>query len=40
MLSSELFYDFMNMAGNDGEIAKTFVELMSSLMDKNCYAGL
>ena len=40
LLSSELFDDFMDMAGNDGESAKTFVELMSSLMDKSCYAEM
>jgi len=40
LLSSELFDDFMDMAGHDGETAKTFVELMSSLMDKNCYAEM
>ena len=38
LLSSELFDDFMDMVGNDREIAKTFVKLMSSLMGKSCYA--
>ena len=40
LLSSELFDDFMDMVGNDREIAKTFVKLMSSLMDKSCYAEM